>query len=326
MTGIDRRTFLGGAIGAGSVVGLGGVGGATLLSACGDDGDSAGSTRLGLLPITDVAPLYLARQEGIFEAHGLQVEPQFAEGGAVILPSVVSGEYDVGYSNIVSLLQLQSQGESFTIVAGGGLTATGDDPDYSQLIVLEDSPFQSVVDLEGRTVAINTLRNALEIVIRRSMELAGGDHESIDFREIPFPNMRAALEAGEVDAIQYNEPFQTILHRDGGVRTIGQPFVDAAPGEVLAFYFVRQRDAETGFATSFHDAMAEANRIAAENEDAVRAVLPDYLDISPELAESLVMPPFVEDSVKRSSVQVYAELMVTYGLVDELPDIDALLP
>lgn len=328
VTELDRRGFLGGAVGIGGALGLGGLGtGAALLGACGDDGGDDGPVSLGLLPITDVAPLYLARERGTFAAHGIEVEPEFAEGGAVILPSVVTGEYDVGYSNIVSLLLLHSQGESFTIVAGGGLTATGDEPDYSQLVVLEDSPFESVADLEDRTVAINTLGNALEIVLRRSMEMAGGDHESIDFREIPFPDMRTALEAGEVDAIQYNEPFQTILLQDGGARTIGQPFVDAAAGEVLAFYFVRQANADSGFATAFRDAMAETNAFAAENEDEVRAILPEYLDgMSPELAEDLVMPPFVEDSIRRSSLEVYAELMTDYGLVDELPDVDALLP
>lgn len=329
-TDLHRRGFLGGAVGLGGALGLGGLSGAALLSACGDDDGGEGGDgplSLGLIPITDVAPVYLARERGTFADHGIEVEPQFAEGGAVILPSVVSGEYDVGFSNIVSLLLLQAQGESFTIVAGGGLTATGDEPDYSQLIVLEDSPLEGVADLEGRTVAINTLGNALEIVLRRSMDMAGGDHESIDFREIAFPDMRAALEAGEVDAIQYNEPFQTMLQQDGGVRTIGQPFVDAAPGEVLAFYFVRQRDRDAELAVGFRDAMAEINAFAAENEDEVRAILPEYLEgMTPELAQELVMPPYVEDSIRRSSVEIYAELMTEYGLVDEVPDVDALLP
>jgi NitT/TauT family transport system substrate-binding protein len=328
---IDRRGFLAGALGLGGAV--------VLLGACGDDDDDGGTSgasttaaprelttaSLGLLPITDVAPLFLASDRGTFADHGLEIETTFAAGGAVILPSVESGEFDIGYSNIVSLLLLQSRGGSFKILAGGGLTATGDDTDYHEMIVLDDSPLASMADLGGKKVAINTLKNALEIVTRESVDQAGGDQGSIQFVEIPFPDMTAALQAGQVDAILLNEPFKTVLQQDGGVRTIGQPFVDAAPGEVLAFYFVKADNAGEDYATGFADAMTEANAFAAGNEDAVRGIIPDYTEVSPEIAAEVVLPVFVEDSVRRSSLEVYAELMAKYELVEEPPDVDALL-
>jgi NitT/TauT family transport system substrate-binding protein len=341
MTKIDRRMFLAGTLG---------LAGAVVLGACGDDDESgtegtaatgaaaatAGSgtaaagdlvtAKVGLLPITDVAPMFLATQRGLFAEHGLTVEPTFAAGGAVILPSVESGEFDIGYSNIVSLLLLQARGGSFKILAGGGLTATGDAPDYSEMIVLNDSPLQSMADVGGRRVAINTLKNALEIVVRESISLAGGDHESVQFVEVPFPEMAAALESGQVDAIQYNEPFQTIMLESGTARSIGRPFVDAAAGEILAFYFVKADNASSDVAVGFRDAMAGVNALAAESPDEVRAVLPEYTEIDPAIIEKLVMPPYVADSVRASSVRRYAELMTTYGLVDEMPDYEALLP
>jgi NitT/TauT family transport system substrate-binding protein len=292
----------------------------------GNGGDDGGPATVGLLPITDVAPLFLARDRGIFGDHDLEVEPEFASGGAVILPSVQSGEFEIGFSNIVSLLLATSQGGQYTLVAGGGLTATGDQPDYSQMLVLEDSPLESLADLSDQRVAINTLNNALQIVVSAAVDQAGGDWRSIDFREFPFDQMRAALEGGDVDAIQYNEPFQTILQQTGTVRTIGQPFVEVAGGEVLAFYFVRTSDAESATATGFRDAMVEANTYSAEHEDEVRAIIPEYTEVEPEVAAEVILPTFVEDAVKRSSLEVYAELMTTYGLLDEEPDIEALLP
>jgi NitT/TauT family transport system substrate-binding protein len=334
---LDRRRFLLGALGMAGAVALGACGGdddddddAATATTSGDEAEAPSGdltvVRLGLLPITDVAPMFLASDRGTFAEHGLDVEPTFAAGGAAILPSVESGEFDVGYSNIVSLLLLQSRGGAYKLLAGGGLTATGDTPDYSQLLVLNDSPFETMADLSGRRVAINTLRNALEIVVRESVDQAGGDHESIQFVEIPFPDMAAALEAGEVDAIQHNEPFQTILQETGTVRTLGQPFVDAAAGEVLAFYFVKADAAESDLAVGFRDAMAEANAYAADHEDEVRGIIPEYTQIEPDVAEAVILPPWVEDSLKESSLQVYAELMTTYGLVEEMPDYEALLP
>lgn len=295
----------------------------------GSNGTAAGeltTATLGLLPITDVAPFFLAQQEGWFEELGLDVGHEFAAGGAAILPSVESGEFELGYSNIVSLLLLQSRGASFKILAGGGLTATGDEPDYSEMWVPEDSDVEDLSQLGGHTVAINTLGNILEIATREAVSQAGGDHESIEFAEVPFPDMAAALQSGQVDAILYNEPFQTILQREGGVRSIGRPFVDSAPGEIIAFYFTKADDAEGDVATAFRDGMARANEFAAENPDELREVIPTYSEVSEEIASELVMPPYVADSVRESSVQIYAELMAKYGIVDEVPDYQALLP
>jgi NitT/TauT family transport system substrate-binding protein len=331
--GLDRRGFLVGALGAGGAV--------LLLGACGGDddttsggggnGDGGGgeggelaTAKVGVLPITDVAPLFLGIDKGMFSDNGVEVETTFAAGGAAIVPSVESDEFDIGFSNIVSLLLLQSQGRSYKLLAGTGQSAEEGGTDFHEMIVLEDSDLRSMKDLGGKKVAVNTLKNALEIVTRESVDMAGGDQESIQFSEVPFPEMAGALQSGQVDAILINEPFKTVLKKDGGVRTIGQPFVDAAPGEILAYYFVKADKAGDDLSTSFTTAMQAANSYSAEHEDEVRAIIPDYTDVAPDIAADLVLPKFVEDSVPRSSIEVYADLMVKYELIDETPDIDAM--
>lgn len=329
----SRRGFLAGAVGMAGAAAAAtlfgpGIAGAARPRVAGRPSTSGDleSATLGILPITDVAPYFLANDLGYFEANGLAVEHQFAAGGAVILPSVESGEFDIGYSNIVSLLLFQSRGGKVKLLAGGGKTGTGDEDDYSEMWVLEDSPLETLADLSGKTVAINTLRNALEIVTRFSVEDAGGDHESIEFTEIPFPDMRAALEDGQVDAILYNEPFQAQLKLDGIARSIGKPFNVAVGGEILAYYFVKEDNADSPVATGFAAAMNEANAYAAEHPDEVRAIVSTYAEIEPDVLEAVIMPPYVAESVPASSVEKYATLMTDYGLVDELPDWEALLP
>lgn len=284
------------------------------------------SAVVGMLPITDVAPFFLAQQLGYFADEGLTIEAQFAAGGAVILPSVESGEFDIGYSNIVSLLLFQSRGGKVKLLAGGGRTAIGDEDDYSEMWVLEDSRLESLADLGGQRVAINTLANALEIVTRAAVEDAGGDEGAIEFTEIPFPDMRASLEDDQVDAILYNEPYQARLKLDRIARSIGQPFNVAAPGEILAYYFVKEENLGGAVAASFRVAMDRVNADATANPDEVRAIVSTYADVEPEVLEAVIMPPYTEDSLPRSSLETYATLMTTYGLVDEVPDWKSLLP
>ncbi len=175
-------------------------------------------------------------------------------------------------------------------------------------------------------LAINTLQNALEIVVRKAADEAGADQESINFVEIPFPEMGAALESGEVDAIQYNEPFQTILEQGGTARSIGKPFNVAAGGEILAYYFVKEENIEGPIATGFSAAMAKSNAYAAEHEQELRDIITTYTEVPQEIADLLIMPTYVEESLPESSLKRYAELMTEYGLVDELPAYEDLLP
>lgn len=82
-----------------------------LATACGsDDNTGAPSTpgqpdkvTVGVIPILDVAPIYLGLERGFFKDHNIDLELKQAEGGAAIIPAVVSGEYQFGFSNVVSL-------------------------------------------------------------------------------------------------------------------------------------------------------------------------------------------------------------------------------
>ncbi len=79
-------------------------------AACGssDSGSSGGSSssggvttvKLGLIPIVDVAPVYLGVKKGFYEKHGLKLSITTAQGGAAIVPGVVSGQFQFGLSNI----------------------------------------------------------------------------------------------------------------------------------------------------------------------------------------------------------------------------------
>src|SRR5690606_21603782 len=78
---------------------------------------------VGSLPIVDTAAIHLGVEQGIFAEHGLDVDLQIAQGGAAVVPAVVSGEYQFAFSNVVSLLVASSQGLDLQIVASGNSTS-----------------------------------------------------------------------------------------------------------------------------------------------------------------------------------------------------------
>src|SRR5918992_123179 len=121
-----------------------------LLAACGGDGDDGGggsgggsqepvTLTVGLIPIADVAPLYLGMNQGFFEEENLTIETQFAEGGAAIIPSVVSGDYQIGFSNTTSLIIAGTENVPVQIISQGVLGGATTEEAWDAVIVNEDS-------------------------------------------------------------------------------------------------------------------------------------------------------------------------------------------
>ncbi|MFC7405692.1 ABC transporter substrate-binding protein [Georgenia alba] len=291
----------------------------------GDDG--LRQVTVGVIPILDVAPIYLGEQQGIFEEHGLDLEFQTAAGGAAIVPAVVSGETEIGFSNVTSLMLGRAQGLDLRAISAGA-SSTGDpESDYGQIVVPSDSDISDVGDLAGRTIAINTLNNINDTLIREAVDQAGGDASSIEFVEIPHPDMNAALEAGQVDAIWQVEPFLTMARQDG-VRDVFALYADVVEDLTVATYFTTGETLESDpeLVEAFTAAIQESLTYASEHPDETRAVLSEYTDIEQGTIEELTLPAFPNE-INRPAVEQVGELGDKWGLFDlEAVDLETMLP
>jgi NitT/TauT family transport system substrate-binding protein len=305
-------------------------------AACGgsDEGaapDAAGGggtqqVTVGVIPIVDVAPVYLGAAEGFFSDCGLEVSLESGQGGAAIVPGVVSGEFQFGFSNVTSLLLAASEGLPLQVVANG-VTSTGEaGNDFGAVVALPDSGIAGPADLAGKRIAVNTLNNIGTTTVNETVRQAGGDPSAIQYVELPFPDMGAALQQGNVDAIWVVEPFVAAATAAGG-QVVASNFVDTADDLTVATYFTSQQyAAENPEAVEcFSSGMEQALTFAQENPDAVREVLGTYTQIAPEVAEAMVMPQWPTE-INEESVQTLADLAVQDGLIDEVPDLDTLLP
>jgi NitT/TauT family transport system substrate-binding protein len=305
------------------------------LAACGggSDDDAAPDTggqpdkvNAGVIAIVDVAPIYLGKQKGFFSSRKIDLTLTTAQGGAAILPAVLSGQYQFGFSNTISLLLAKSQNAPVKVVSNGNNSTGVDGEDFAGLFVKADSPIQSPKDLAGKTVAANTLKNIVETSVRASVRKDGGDAAAVKFTELPFPEQVAALQAGRVDAIFVVEPFQQTAVA-AKARKIASSYVDAAPNLTVAMYFTSQQliGSNADLVTRFTEAMKESLAYADAHPEEVRDVLGTYTKIPPEVRDALVLPKWPAD-VNRQSVETLADLAVTDGLLTQKPDIAALLP
>jgi NitT/TauT family transport system substrate-binding protein len=303
-----------------------------LATACGSDDEQgtppgqAAKVKVGVIPILDVAPIYLGKEKGFFSKRNIDMELKQAEGGAAIVPAVANNEYQFGFSNVVSLLLAHSQTLPIKVVSNGCNSTGVDGEDFAGLYVRADSPIKSPKDLEGKKVAANTLENIVDTSVRQSVREDGGDPSKVEFTALPFPEQPAALANGQVDAVFVVEPFQQAVLAEGA-RRIASSYVDVAPDLAVALYFTSTQLIEQNpdLVKRFTEAMEESLSYADTHPDEARQIIGTYTQIDPAVIAKLTLPKWPAE-INRKSIEDIADLAREDGLLTNPADLDSLLP
>lgn len=283
--------------------------------------------RVSVIPIVDVAPLYAAVEQGYFAEEGLNVDPSPVSGGAAGIPGLVGGAYDIVFTNVVSALVAAEQGIGTKIIAPGS-AAGMDDPDLAAILVRKDSGIDSGADLAGKSVAVNTRNNIIWLFAREWIDQSGGDPDATTYREVPFPQMIDALKGGQVDAVFVVEPFYAFGRNDEDLKVIGQPYIEAQPGVSVAQYIALNDFVEENPETVERFSRAMQKGITWVNENrgsrAFGELVASYSRLQPEMVEQIVVGAAPE-TVDPDEIRTTAEMMRKHGLLESLPDVDALI-
>ncbi|MFW3170847.1 ABC transporter substrate-binding protein [Geodermatophilus sp. CPCC 206100] len=312
---------------------------ALLLSACGGDsdegGDSGGSggggsaaeevrtVQVGIIPVSDVAILHLGQDQGFFRDRGIELEFNLGQGGAALVPAVVTGEYQFGFSGIVSILQARGEGLPVTAIAPTSWS-NGEEGQHINALMASDPAIQDAGDLEGRTVALNILNSQVETLARNSIEAAGGNPDNVNFVEMSLPDAVTALGSGQVQSFVCGEPFCT-LAQDAGARVIADDWLDLVPDGIgmsgVYFTTTTQIEEDPELFEDIQAAIFESLDYSREHPDEWRAQIPEYTEIDPALVERLTMPLFKSDYTEEEFLAA-PQKAVEYGILDEVPPMD----
>jgi NitT/TauT family transport system substrate-binding protein len=313
---------------------------ALVVAACGGGDNGGGSSssggsssqaakpatlNVGVIPIADVAPLYLGIKKGFFKEQNLTIKPKLAEGGAAITPAVLSGNFQIGFSNTISLLIASSKGLPVQIISQGVLAGKDKSQAWADLLVLKNGPIKTAKDLEGKTIAVNTLKNICEVTIKASLQKEGVDVSTLKFIEVPFPDMNAALDAKRVDGACVVEPFVS-QGKAGKARGIDPFYINTAPDLTVATYFTSKQYAQKNpdVVDRFVKAINKSLDYAQSHPDEVRGVLSSYTPIPAEAAQKIKLPVWRSD-LNTGTIRLLARLSKQYGLIDKEPDLNALI-
>ncbi|MET0233087.1 MAG: ABC transporter substrate-binding protein [Kibdelosporangium sp.] len=311
---LSRRTLLAGM-------------GAFALSACSDNSSTSAigtpevpEIRLGVLKVTDTAPLFVGEREGIFAKYGLRPKFVTMELTGDQRPDLENGEADVTFDSWVTIF-VNIDSEADWVVLGEAYQAA---PRTTGLVTnSSNAQLRTVSDLKGKRIGVNNLKG-LGVLLTNSLLLTNGlSPRDVEYVEMPFDDLAGAVAGGRVSAAWMVEPYLTRSQLDNGCVL----FADTATGATADFpqsgYACARSFARKNPNTvrAFQAALAEAQQRALDRAS-VENVLPEYISVSRNVAQLMSLGSFPSTTLAIRPQRV-ADLMLEQQFLKARLDVTA---
>lgn len=275
------------------------------------DGVEHAKIKVSVQPLTDLGPFWLAQDGGYFKAEGLDVEAVMAASGQASTANVVTGSADIAFSSYVSLLTATGSTDLLLVA-----DATSVSPKSNAIVAGPNSPVKTVNDLAGKKVAITARNTASDVLTKSVMSDHHVPYDTVNWVELPFPQVAAALRQGQVDAAYVAEPYVTIAAQVAGAI----PVVDIGSGATqdfpLAGYGATKKWVRDNPKTlaAFQRAMKKATVDAVGDRSKVEPLLVKHAKIDETIAKLLTMPGF-SSSLDARRIQRVPDLLLRMGVI-----------
>jgi ABC-type nitrate/sulfonate/bicarbonate transport system substrate-binding protein len=278
--------------------------------------------RIAYIPVITWLPAMVAKDEGLFDKNGLDVEmTKFPN--IINLPGTLGKQFDMVPTTAPDLLNAAAHGLNIAAVSGETIE-TANNKSF-QVLVRADSGIQSPKDLSGKRVASPGIGSVMHIALLYWVKKDGGDPSGINGVETSFPAMIDQLKAGRVDAVEQLEPFVGQM-LGMGFKSIGDPLLTVADPVLFPFWIAdatwarAHRDVLKKWAASLEAALA----VIKSDDKKARAVLAKYSGL-PDAVVARIPIPAYDFKITPAQLDVWRQMMVSQGYPLDKLDIDKLV-
>lgn len=258
---------------------------------CGTGAEPA-TLRIGVLPILDTLPMFVAEQQGAFDEHGVRVEFVNAASAAERDQLLQAGEVDGIITDLVALA-LYNRDAPRVAAVRYAMTPT---PAFAQFRVMAapSSGLSQPQDLAGVAIGISE-GTVIEYVTDRMLEAEGLAPAAIETLAVPkIPERMALLRSGELQAATLPEPLASLVMQDGAVVVVDDTEHVETSCSVYAF---RQAtlEADPQAVRGFLEAVSQASRSINEDKARWSDLLAERNLVPPPLIGSYELPDYPGD-------------------------------
>lgn len=277
---------------------------------------------ISTLPVADSALAQVAMDQGFFANHGLNVKFNTVTIGSATTTAIVAGAAQFSQSNYATLIQARKNGLPVVVVAEAARAAKG----FTGVYVMPDSSIQSPKDLAGKRIGTAIIGGIGPVLINEWLKSNGIDYKSIQWVQMPFGNMGAALQQHQIDAAWLVEPFTTKFKSELSARevfdissgvTAGVPFAGWAANENWA------KD-HPDIVKAFQTAIQEAGAYAEAHPDAIRKAIAEYTPLKEADVANLSLETYPATTDPQEIARV-AQYMKDTGVLDSAFQVDSMI-
>jgi NitT/TauT family transport system substrate-binding protein len=266
---------------------------ALVLTACAKP-SSEMSLKMGLLPILDVLPFYVARDQGYFTAEGLQVDLTPVKSAQEQSALLQAGEIDGGLTDLQVVMVFNRETPQLKVVT----IARRPYPDSPHFRIVAAPGFKANSPKDLAQVPVGVGQNTItEYLTQRFLTTSGLPADQIALQEVSaIPVRLEMLLNGQLKAALLPEPFGAAAIAGGGTLVVDDTQIPQFSQSVVAFTtdaVQNKSNAVRAFLRAWRKAVADINR----NPNAYRNVLVDNTRVPPSIQGSYNIPKFPENEL-----------------------------
>jgi NitT/TauT family transport system substrate-binding protein len=274
---------------------------------------------VGYVPVADFAPLFVAKDKGYFEQHGLDVTLTKILLASNVPGALVAGSLDIGMGTPPMLLVTDEGGLDFQAIAA--VSRLEKDNPFVSLIARPQANIKEAADLKGKKLGVPGFNSTMDITFRKWLMDRNVQPSEVHFVEAVFPQMHDLLAGGQLDAAIVLEPFRTLIIKDGTGVDVRDFFSDLSPDAIAAIWMAKADwiKAHPDIVAGFRAGMAQGIADLQANPDEFQTIQMKYLGFASPARPNWSL------KVSKDDISFYADISKQVGLIHQPPQLDKMI-
>jgi NitT/TauT family transport system substrate-binding protein len=228
---------------------------------------------------------YFAQANGAVARAGLNVDVSTFASGGPMMQACAGGALDIGLADVVLITNAINAGIPFAIFAASALYTSS--APTTALVTSKDGPIRTAKDLEGQSIAVNSLHSLPEIATREWLRQNGADPTLTKFVEMNGSGMIESIVRGAIAGGVPGEPHLSV-DKDR-LRLLGKPYDVVAKTFPLTLFYARRSwlSANADAVIQLRKAIYDTARWANGHHDATAVVVEKTAKMEPSVVNGM---------------------------------------
>jgi ABC-type nitrate/sulfonate/bicarbonate transport system substrate-binding protein len=263
--------------------------------------------------------IWIAGSKGFFAEEGLELKAANDLAAGLVTDNLLSGQVDMVHGGAATMLIPFAKGAPIVTIAHA------DRMSPLEIIVPGDSPYRTLADLKGKSVAVIAPNGPCQLALSAVFEREGLPKDFLKYTIIAPPDQVAAFAARRVDASCAFDPYRLQLIKQFGGRSIWNVQNANAIGDIATLSVVRRdfADRNPNTVSAIQRALGKAATAANKDHELVYQALASALKRDVAAVREFSIPQYAEPPSLPKELQRTADDLYKYGYVNAPIDVAA---